>query len=371
MIKEKFYRSGYFNDTISSTILFIVAYLFVLYVSLFSTAFISFTNQITIPMEIDKIDFERASSSSDAVWESAENVFTIFSFSPLVVFILGLLAVIATKKTQNKTLGALLFWIIFHSIMRLFGDFLFGHVFNLWGPNLVSDFMGITYPNFFPKLILVVLSLIGIMSIPLLLTPLISSFFNPMANRAKEGVKINFIYPALFGTTFLFLWICPSFYINEVSILIASILSLLVFSNYVVNKYKFISLSSEYVDNDRFNIKFGYISLIITSIILITIKIILSNGIMLRSSGYRRDQLDGIFYSSLIGVLVLFFLSIIIYSIFSKRKKREEFNQEMAATLDNIEQETMDISMLEGTKWSNIGENIKKAQSMEDNRDEE
>lgn len=102
MIKEKFYRSGYFNDTISSTILFIVAYLFVLYVSLFSTAFISFTNQITIPMEIDKIDFERASSSSDAVWESAENVFTIFSFSPLVVFILGLLAVIATKKTQNK-----------------------------------------------------------------------------------------------------------------------------------------------------------------------------------------------------------------------------------------------------------------------------
>ena len=103
MIKEKFYRSGYFNDTISSTILFIVAYLFVLYVSLFSTAFISFTNQITIPMEIDKIDFERASSSSDAVWESAENVFTIFSFSPLVVFILGLLAVIATKKTQNKT----------------------------------------------------------------------------------------------------------------------------------------------------------------------------------------------------------------------------------------------------------------------------
>ena len=45
MIKEKFYRSGYFNDTISSTILFIVAYLFVLYVSLFSTAFISFTNQ--------------------------------------------------------------------------------------------------------------------------------------------------------------------------------------------------------------------------------------------------------------------------------------------------------------------------------------
>ena len=103
MIREKFYRSGYFNDTISSAILFVIAYLFVLYVSLFSTAFISFTNQITIPMEIDKIDFERASSSSDAVWESAENVFIIFSFSPLVVFILSLLAVIATKKTQNNT----------------------------------------------------------------------------------------------------------------------------------------------------------------------------------------------------------------------------------------------------------------------------
>ncbi|MDD2191488.1 MAG: hypothetical protein PHO12_02965 [Bacteroidales bacterium] len=371
MIREKFYRSGYFNDTISSAILFVIAYLFVLYVSLFSTAFISFTNQITIPMEIDKIDFERASSSSDAVWESAENVFIIFSFSPLVVFILSLLAVIATKKTQNNTLGALLFWIIFHCIMRLFGDFLFGHVFNLWGPNLVSDFMGITHPNFYPKLILVVISFIGILSIPLLLLPLITPFFNPIGNKADEGVKINFIYPSIIGVAFLFLWICPSFYINEVSILITSIISLLVFSNYVVKKYKFISLSGEYVANDRFNIKFGYILLIITSIILITIKIILSNGIMLRSSGYRRDQLDGIFYTSLIGVLFLVFLSFIIYLVCSRRNEREKHNQEVIATLESIEQEKMDISMLEGTKWSGIADSAKKAQSLSSHKDEE
>ncbi len=371
MIKEKFYRSGYFNDTISSTILFIVAYLFVLYVSLFSTAFISFTNQITIPMEIDKIDFDRATSSSDFAWESAENVFTIFSFSPLVVFIIALLAVIATKKTQNKTLGALFFWIIFHSIIRLFGDFLFGHVFNLWGPNLVSDFMGITYPNFYPKLILVVLSFIGILSIPLLLVPLITPFFNPIGNKAYEGVKINFIYPSIIGVSFLLIWICPSFYINEVAILITSIISLLIFSNYIVKKYKFVSLSAEYLHNDRFNVKFGFIPLIITSVILIAIKIILSNGIVLRSSGYRRDQLDGIFYTSLIGVLFLVFISFIFYLFYSKKKEKERHIIEVIETLESIEQEKMDISMLEGTKWSGVEENVRKAESLNSLNSEE
>ncbi|MCK9164071.1 MAG: hypothetical protein M0O93_06975 [Bacteroidales bacterium] len=363
MIREKLYKSGYFNDTISSAILFIVAYLFVLYVSLFSTAFISFTNHLTMPIEIDKIDFDRSTSANDSVWESAENIFTIFSFSPLVVFILGLLAIIATKKTQNKILGVLLFWIVFHSIIRLFGDFLFGHVFHLWGPNLVSDFMGITHPNFYPKLILVTLSLISILCIPIFLVSLISPFFNPIANRADEGVKINFIYPSIIGVLFLFLWISPSFYINEISILITSILSVLIFSNYIVKRYKFISLSGEYLSNDRFNIKFGFKSLIITIIILIPIKIILTNGIVLRSSGYRRDQLDQIFYTSLIGALILLFLFFIYYIIFSIKKKKDRLNKELIETLENIEQQQMDTSMLEGTKWSNIGDNIRKAES--------
>lgn len=371
MKKGRLYQSGYFNDIISSTILFICAYLFVLYISLFSTAFISFTNHLSIPVEIDRINFDRTTSSNDSIWESEENIFTIFSFSPLVIFILGLLAVIATKKTQNSTLGAFFFWIVFHSIIRLFGDFLFGHIFHLWGPNLVTDFMRITYPNFYLKAIIVTLSLISILSFPLLLANLIGPFFNPIIHRTKEGVKYNFIYPSIIGAAFLFLWISPSFYINEVSILIISIISILILSNFIVKRYKFISFSTEHQENDGFNIMLGLIPTIIIAIILAIVKIILTNGLVLRSSGYRREQLDAIFYLSLIGVLVLGLLFFIFYLIYSAKKKKKKFNRELTETLENIEQEQMDISLLEGTKWGNVANNIKKAQSFDISNKEE
>lgn len=366
MEKNKFYTNGYFNDTISSAILFIFSFLFVLYVSLSATAFISFTNQLTIPLEIDRIDFDRATSSNDSVWDSAENVFLIFSFSPLVIFILALLAVIAIGKIQNQTIKVFLFWVVFHSIIRLFGDFMFGQIFHLWGSNLVTDFMGLTYSNLYIKLIFIALALVSILGFPLLLSPLITPFFDPFSHKVDEGVKINFISPSLIGSIFIFLWFIPSFNINEICILIISVISVFIFSNYIVSKYKFVSITKENITNDRFNIKLRFVPFIISSIPLIALKIILTNGVVLRSSGYRRDQLDSVFYSSLLGVLLIAFIFFIGFMLISIKNKKNKKNQELIETLENIEKQQMDISLLEGTRWSKIGENIKKAQSFND-----
>lgn len=371
MEKNKLYTNGYFNDTISSAMLFIFSFLFVLYISLSATAFISFTNQLTIPLEIDRIDFDRATSANDSVWDSAENVFLIFSFSPLVIFLLALMAVIAIGKIQNQTLKTFLFWVVFHSIIRLFGDFLFGQIFHLWGSNLVTDFMGLTYSNLYIKLIFIALALVSILGFPLLLSPLITPFFDPFSHKVDEGVKINFISPSLIGSIFIFLWFIPSFNINEICILIISVISVFIFSNYIVSKYKFVSLSSENSPNDGFNIKFGLIPFITSCMPLIALKIILTNGVVLRSSGYRRDQLDSIFYSSLLGVLLIAFIFFIVFMVLSIKNKKNKKDKELIETLENIEKQQMDISLLEGTRWSKIGENIKKAQSFNDYREEE
>lgn len=362
MKKKNYFNNGYFNDTISNTILFVLAYLFVLYVSLSATAFISFTNHLTIPLEIDKIDFDRAVSGNDSVWKSADNVFVIFSFSPLVIFVLGLLALMLTHNIQKETLRVFLFWIVFHCIMRFFGDFMFGHIFGLWGSNLVSDFMGITYPNFYLKLIFITISLVATLALPLMLLPLISSFFNPLSHRADEGVKINFIIPSVLGVLLLFLWFFPSFNISEICISILSVISIIIFSNFIIKRFKFIGLSGEYCFNDRFNIKLGIIPLIISMIILIILKIILTNGVMLRSSGLRRDQLDTIFYSTLLGVLFTSFVLFFGYFIYSNKKKKAKKEKDLEETLENIEKQQMDISFLEGTKWENQGDYSKKAE---------
>ena len=371
MSKTRYFKNGYFNDTISSTILFVLAYLFVLYISLASTAFISFTNHLTLPIGIDHINFDRATSGNDSVWESPENIFEIFSFSPLVIFIIGLIALMLTHKFKKKALGVFLFWIVFHCILRFFGDFIFGHIFRLWSSNLVSDFMGLTYPNVYLKLFFITISLGATILFSIILMPLINTFFNPIQNRADEGVKTNFIIPSIIGTIIILLWFVPTFSINETCILVLAIIDIKILSRFIINRYKFVNLSGEFTTNNKYNIQLGIIPVIISILILIPIKIFLTIGITLRSSGFRRDQLDGIFYSTLIFSLFFAFILFLGYIIYIRRKEKKEKEKVSQATFDNIEEQQMDKKLLEGTKWSYQSDMSKKAEKYNHKNDEE
>lgn len=361
MLKEKYYRNGYFNDTISSTILFVLAYLFVLYISLLSTAFISFTNNLTLPLEIDRVNFDKAISGNDKIWESSENIFVIFSFSPLAVFIIGLIALMLTHKFNEKAFGVFLFWIVMHSILRFFGDFIFGQIFHLWSSNLVFDFMGLTQ-SIYSKLLFIALSLAATIFISLILIPLINTFFDPIHNKSDEGVKINLIIPSIIGSIIIFLWFIPNFSLNETGILLLSIIDVYILSHFIINRFKFISISGEFTTNNRYNIQLGIIPIIISTLILITIKIFLTIGITLRSSLFRRDQLDNIFYSVLIFSLLLAFVGFFGFIIYEKKKKREKEDYNLEETLNNIEEQKMDPRLLEGTKWSFQSDLEKKAE---------
>ncbi len=369
MNKEKYFSGKYFNDTISSTILFILAYLFVLYVSLFSTAFIAFTNHLDIPLQIDKIDFDRAISSNHSIWDSSENIFVIFSFAPLIIFILGLLSLMLTHKYNKKAFGVFLFWVIFHCIMRFFGDFIFGHIFGLWSSNLVSDFMGLTYQNIYLKLFFIALSLVGALFSPLILTPLIHAFFNPINNNIKQGLKNNFIIPISIGLIVIFLWFLPFININEIGIFILIIVGIYLFCRFINKKYRSLNIEEQQTQNQGYNIQLSLIAVIIFTVILILAKIILTQEIVLRSSAFRREQLDNIFYSSLITGLSLAFLLSIGYLVYNRNKKKEKANKYLEEVFKTSQEQKMDPKMLEGTKWdyqSSIQETAQKYNNSED-----
>lgn len=370
MSKTRYIKNGYLNDTISSTILFVLAYLLVLYISIASTAFISFTNNLTLPIEIDHINFDKAISGNDSVWNSPENIFVIFSFSPLVVFIIGLIALIFVHKFRNKALGVFLFWIVFHCILRFFGDFIFGHIFGRWSSNLVSDFMGLTYPNFYLKLFFITISLASNIFLSIILIPLINIFFNPIQNKVDEGVKINLVIPSIIGTIIIILWFLPTFSINETCILGLAIIDIYILSRFIINRYKFFSLSGEFTTNNRYNIQLRIIPVVFSGIILIPIKIFLTIGITLRTSGFRRDQLDGIFYSTLIFGLFLAFLLFFGYLVYIHRKEKKEKEKKIEAIFENIENQQMDKKLLEGTKWSYQSDLASKAEKYNNSNNE-
>lgn len=363
MIKDKIYRNGYFNDTISSTILFIVAYLFVLYISLASTAFVAFTNNISIPFEIDKIDFENAVSPDRAIWDNAENIFVIFSFAPLTILLVGLIALIFTHHHYYKAVGAFLFWIMFHCVIRFFGDFIFGQIYHLWGVNLVTDFMGLTYPSVFLKLFFITLAICTTIFLCYLLVPFVRVFFDPFRNNTKEGVGINLFYPALFGAGVLILWFVPVFSLKEISIIVFSIIMIFFLSNFVIKRYRFVDYGDSYEVNNRFNIKLKIIPVIILIVLFALLKIFITKGIVLTSSGFRREQLDNIFYFSLLTVLIVCGLFFIVFLIYTYRKKKLELKKYLEETQANTIEQTMDPCFLEGTRWqyqANLSDKAKK-----------
>lgn len=369
MNREKYFTGKYFNDTISSTILFVVSYLFVLYVSLFSTAFIAFTNHLDVPLQIDKIDFDRAISSNHAIWNSSENIFIIFSFAPLIIFILGLISLMLTRKFNQKALGVFLFWIVFHCIMRFFGDFIFGHIFGLWSSNLVSDFMGLTHQSLYIKLLLVSFSLLGVLFTPLILTPLIHSFFNPIHNNIKQGLINNFIIPSVVGLGLIFLWFLPSINVNELGIFILVIASIYLFCRYINKKFKSLNIVQQQTKDQGYNIQLSLYAVILFAIISIPTKITLTKGVILKSSAFRREQLDNLFYSSLLIGLGLTFLFFIGYLIYNRKKKKDKASKYLEDVFKTAELEKMDPKMLEGTKWnyqSSLEETVQKYNIPED-----
>lgn len=351
MIKEKIYRNGCFNDTISSTILFIAAYLFVLYISLGSTAFIAFTNHLTIPIEVDKIDFDRASSADKVIWDSSENIFLIFSFSPLTILLMGLSALMLTHKFNNKSIGVFLFWIMFHCIIRFFGEYIFGQIYNLWGVNLITDFMGLTAQNIYLKLLFITMGIVATLFLSLYLSTKINVFFNPFRHNTREGVKINLIYPAIFGSIVLIIWFIPTFSLKEISMILFTLINVVILSNYTINKYRLIEYTSEFVENDRFNIRLHFVPIIILIVLFTLLRIFLSKGLIITSSAFRRDQLDNIFYITILLTLLVSLLLFVGYVIYSIIKKKREFQKYMEENKTNVVEQTMDASFLEGTRW--------------------
>ncbi|MBP1630311.1 MAG: hypothetical protein H6Q15_1204 [Bacteroidetes bacterium] len=372
MKNTKFYNNGHFNDTISSTLLFFLAYLVVLYISIAGTAFISFTSNISIPIDIFHIDFERAVSSTDHIWSSSDNIFIIFSFSPLILFCFGLVSLILNKKSKIQSVSIFAFWCIFHSIIRICGDYIAGHIFSQWGPNLVTDFMGITYPSNIMRVIFIIIFIAIALFLPLITTMLIKGFFNPYNNKLLQGLRNNIIIPAIFGLLLTQIWFIPSFSANEISIAILSILSLSIFCLNIIRIYKPINQVTEIVENDYFNHKFHVTSFVVMLVILIPLKIVLTKGIYIVSSSFSLWQLDAIFITTLLSLLTVFIFIVVMYytnkNFLTNLRKNNYTKHHPELDFDD---KLMEEDLLKGTKWEYQTKMRDIAEDIENNKTQE
>ena len=145
--KAKLDKAGLVNNTV----LFVLAYLGVFYLFQIFTIIPAFSIGVKMMIYNSEIDFNAVNTAaSDAdLWTSADNVINIFGTPVMMTIVVVLSAFLFLIKWDSERLNMrrLLFWIILCGIVRINGNYIFGHMFNLWNCNLVTDFLKITYPS--------------------------------------------------------------------------------------------------------------------------------------------------------------------------------------------------------------------------------
>lgn len=131
-----------------------------------------------------------------------------------------------------------------------------------------------------------------------------------------------------------------------------AVIATLTLSQFIINKTKHTFLKENSKENDEFNINLNVISLVGIIIILTIIKITLFNGILIKASDYRQDQLDTIFYTSVIIIVslaILLFIAFLIYNSIKNKKRKAEI---LANMIVENEEQTMDPQLLKNTRYA-------------------
>ncbi len=348
MKNTRLYQKGILNDSFSSSILCIAAYLFVLLIMILSTGFITFTHQVSFPISHFEVNFEKSFYEGSYFWSSSENILTIFSFPILIIFSTLIISLVFLKYVNNKALQLFMFWVAFHSIVRIFGDFISGHIFDLWGLNLVSDFLRITYPSVMLKLTFIVIAFISSFFAIRIMINGLKLFYDPYKDEIDEFMLTKITIPLILLIPASLVWILPGLSVKEISITVLA----LILGLYLSGKFKRIRffVDAEMKKSRHFTIRLNLRSGIIILMSAIIIRLIFYKEIYINSSNLSSSLLDTVLLITLVSALVLFIFSILLakrYQVYRQKKADKRYAEQESL----IETEVLDESLLEGTKW--------------------
>ncbi|MEE0937085.1 MAG: DUF2304 domain-containing protein [Bacteroidales bacterium] len=333
------------NSIINNTVLFVMSYLMVFYVVQISTFLSAFTHGVPMVLYTHEIDFSHVNSAASGdVWTSADNVIAIFGMAIIAVIILSITAVLLLTRWQTDKLQIkrFLFWIFICSFVRLSSNFIVGHISHLWNINLVTDFMGITYPGNLGKTIFIIVLILLTAAGFYWSSSLIKYILNPYAGRLKDSVKTDILVPAIIGIVIVNLFFIPfkpAFTWMEVLAAVMLLGGMIgIMFPVVLKRYRFVEESeeSELIDDERINQPL----LLIVLGVMIVVKVIFDGGLFCDVSPYRNYFLENVILLSL-GLIIIGFLIYLYISYKKKEKKRAKLEDSF---LDDIESVDSTIS---------------------------
>lgn len=348
---------------INNVVLFVMSYLIVFYVVQIAIILSAFTHGVPMVLYTHDIDFNSVNTAaSGEVWTSSDNVIAIFGMPIIAVFILGMTSILLLTRwiTDKIQIKRFLFWIFICSFVRLSGNFVVGHISHLWNVNLVTDFMGITYPGNLGKILFVIVVLLLTAAGFYWSASLIKYIVNPYSGRLKEKIVSNVFAPAIIGlliVNLFFIPYAPAFTWLELGGSLFILLGmLLILVPVVLKRYKFIEdEENELVDDEKINIPL----LLFVVGAMIALKVIFDQGVFLNVSPYRNYFLENVILIAC-GVIVSGFLLYLWLSYRRKEKKKkiatEQILEEIESFKEGISDEEWGVKKYDLSKYNDFPE---------------
>ncbi|MCX6233049.1 MAG: hypothetical protein NTZ33_16090 [Bacteroidetes bacterium] len=310
---------------INSTIMYVLAFLFVYFIYQFFTAFIAGQYYLRVVLFYHEVKFLTPDNSK--FWYS-DSALAVFSTGPIISMVFAFIFMMLFRKYSNtdSVIKVFLLWGVLHFVNRIIGSFAIGTIFLLYGSNLIADwlYLGMEFKILLVAMAIILLIVIGNFSVyPILNSSNSFSLINKR-NRA-EFIKNQIFIPWFFGSLILFVLFLPRFPLHELLINL-SMLIMLIPVYFQFERVMIPNIEEEdYPEN-----KTSWLLILLFSLLIIGYRIIFGKGIP-----FGTESENSLGVSIVIVLASLMIIGIIIIGIRSVRQKRKKVYEMILKSLPN------------------------------------
>jgi len=269
-------RRNFWILVVNSTVAFVVSYLFVFYLNLFSIVFTAGMFDYDISFNFSHIIYHVKQTD----W-THDSVKVIFGSGPLLTFIIGLLSLVAYASMSEETekIKLYLLWLSLNAFNYVFSGIIIGIIFKV----RIAHLFIWMYFNDSQLLMMAIVGFFGILITAFVMTRRIAFSANIYFNDLNERnfpffIMSQIILPFLLGVMLVVLYFVPQIHVMEMYVWIGLAIILLICS---VNISKY---DPVYFDEEERSVKVSWVALLISTLLILLLRFTMNHEILLKWS---------------------------------------------------------------------------------------
>ncbi len=269
-------RKNFWIIVINSTVAFVVSYLFVFYLNLFSIVFTAGMFDYDISFDYSHIIYHVKQTD----W-THDSVKVMFGSGPLLTFIIGLLSLVAYASLSEEIdkIKLYLLWLSLNAFNYVFSGIIIGIIFKV----RIAHLFIWMYFNDSQLLMMAIVGFFGILLTAFVMTRRIAFSANIYFNNLNENnfpffIMAQIILPFILGAIVVVLYFVPQIPVIESYVWIGLAI-ILIISSFMISGY-----DPVYFDEEDRYIKVSWMAFLISALLILTLRLAMNHDILMKWS---------------------------------------------------------------------------------------